>query len=110
MDERVLVETQKSVLSVLLFQPLSISLLLKPTDKIIERFNLVFLPHKVRSCLIAQMIFIAFEERFFFQKETVIQKESSTVMSRGKRNKNYLKCAEGRQYESSNPYRLEAIT
>ena len=37
--------------------------LLKLTDTIIERFNLVFLLHDFRSCLTEQMIFITFKKR-----------------------------------------------
>ena len=46
------------------FQSLSVSLLLKLTDAIIERSNLMFLSHKFRSCLTEQKLFIAFNKRF----------------------------------------------
>ena len=51
-----------SVMSVLQFQSLSISLSLKLTDTIIERSDLVVLFHKFRSCLTEQMIFYYLQE------------------------------------------------
>ena len=48
-------------MGVLQFQSLSKSLLLKFTDTIINRFNLVFLLHLFRPCLTEQMNFIAIQ-------------------------------------------------
>ena len=51
------------MLCVLQFQSFSMSLLLKLTDAIIERINMVFLLHNFRSCLTEQMIFVTFKKR-----------------------------------------------
>ena len=51
------------MVSVLQFQYLSISLLLKLIDTAIERSNLMLLSHEFRSCLTGQVIFVAFKKR-----------------------------------------------
>ena len=51
------------MISILQFQSLSVSLLLKLTGTAIERSNLVFLFHKFRSCVTEQVIFITYKKR-----------------------------------------------